>query len=117
MNALEQEVAKRGLPERTKLALWDAATGYKVRNNTYRTAAEISHGLASKDLMALAGSGLLVPVGERKGRHYVASTRLREIRRDAAENRFIPNPYEEGAATGPRPPSEQPDGDPPPEDP
>jgi len=97
MNALEEEVVGLGLPERTRLALWDAATGYKVRNNTYRTAAEITHGLASKDLMSLAGNGLLVPVGERKGRYYVASPRLQEIRRQAAENRFIANPYEENA--------------------
>jgi Fic family protein len=99
MNALEGEVTRRGLPERTKLALWDAATGYKVKNNTYRAAAEISHGLASKDLMALAGSGLLVPIGERKGRYYLASPRLQDIRRNAAENRFIANPYEENAKT------------------
>lgn len=97
MNALEEEVTKLGLPERTKLALWDAATGYKVKNNTYRTAADITHGLASKDLMALAGTGLLVPIGERKGRYYVGSPRLEEIRRNAAENRFIANPYEENA--------------------
>ena len=95
MNALEEEVTKLGLPERTRLALWDAVNNYKVRNNTYRTAADISHGLASKDLMLLAGTGLLVPVGERKGRYYVGSPRLQEIRKNAAENRFIANPYEE----------------------
>lgn len=95
MNLLEETVRVENLPERTRLALWDAANRFKVRNNTYRTAAEISHGLASRDLMALVKAGFLVPMGEKKGRYYVASPRLQELRQKAAENRFIPNPYEE----------------------
>ncbi len=98
MNVLEEMVTAAQLPERTRLALWDAANQHNVRNNTYRTAAGISDGLASRDLMALARSGFLVPVGERKGRYYVASPRLLEIRRNASENHFIANPYEESAA-------------------
>lgn len=99
MNVLETEVTKYGLPGRASFALWDAALGYKVRNNTYRTAADISDALASRDLMALAKSGFLAPVGERRGRHYVASARLLEIRRANAEDRFIADPYEEGGGS------------------
>jgi Fic family protein len=95
MNMLEVSVRTAGLPERTRLALWDAANSYKVKNNTYRTAAGISNGLASRDLMELVRTGFLVPVGERKGRYYTAAPLLLEIRRRAAEDRFIANPYEE----------------------
>lgn len=77
---LEAETARRGLPERSMLALSDAAVGFRVRNATYRTAAEISDPLASRDLRALVDAGLLVPRGERRGRHYVASEWLRQAR-------------------------------------
>jgi Fic family protein len=95
MGLLEEAVKSRGLPERTWFALWDAAHGYKVRNNTYRAAAEISEAMASRDLMALAKSGLLVPKGEKRGRYYTASEVLTEMRQRVSENRLIPNPYEE----------------------
>ena len=54
---LEVEVRKRGLQERMLLALHDAAFGYRVRNATYRKAAEVSDAVASRDLGALAASG------------------------------------------------------------
>ena len=69
---LELEASRHGLPERALLALSDAALGFRVRNATYRKAADISDPLASRDLRALVDAGLLVPRGERRGRHYVA---------------------------------------------
>ncbi len=47
---------------------------------TYRTAAEISDPLASRDLRGLVDAGLLVPRGERRGRHYVANEWPRQAR-------------------------------------
>ena len=58
----------------------NAAFGFRVRNATYRTAAEISDPLASRDLRALVDAGLLVPHGERRGRHYLASEWLKNAR-------------------------------------
>jgi Fic family protein len=58
-NKLEIEVERAGLPDRTIYALADAALEYRVRNTTYRNAADISMDLASKDLRLVAKSDLL----------------------------------------------------------
>jgi Fic family protein len=91
--ALEIEIAHAHLPERTILALADAAFGWRVRNTTYRSAAEVSGQLASRDFKALVNAGLLVPEGERRGRHYVASKRLLELRGATAEDKRVPDPF------------------------
>jgi Fic family protein len=91
---LEQEVRARSLPERTLLALADAAFGWKVRNATYRSAAEISDQVASRDLKALADAGLLVAHGERRGRWYAASDLVRTVRERFREAKPIADPFE-----------------------
>jgi hypothetical protein len=75
------------------LALSDAAFGFRVRNATYRTAAEISDPLASRDLRALVDAGLLVPHGERRGRHYVASEWLLQARTATRSVTVTTNPF------------------------
>jgi Fic family protein len=92
-NALEIEVRRRGLPERTLLALADAASGLRVRNATYRPVAEVSDHLASRDLKLLVEQGFLVPKGERRGRHYVASEALSTIRSQVREPRRVEDPF------------------------
>jgi Fic family protein len=78
---LEAEVRKRGLQERTVLALHDAAIDrFRVRNSTYRLAAEVSDAVASRDLTQLAAAGLLVAQGEKRGRFYTAGDWLKEIK-------------------------------------
>lgn len=77
---LLEEVKERGLPERHMFALFDAGMGYRVRRATYQPTAEISEKLATKDLAALVDTELLLPVGEKRGRYYVASPALDEIR-------------------------------------
>lgn len=79
-NLLEKELEARKLTERMIFALSDAAYGFRVTNSTYRALAEVSNEVASKDLRALVGSDLLVPRGEKRGRHYVAGERLQEAR-------------------------------------
>ena len=90
---LEAETKRRGLHERTMLALSDAALGFRVRNATYRTAAEISDPLASRDLRALVDAGLLVPHGERRGRHYLASEWLLQARTATRAATVTTNPF------------------------
>jgi Fic family protein len=134
MNALEETVRKADLPERMRMALWDAAQGFKVRNATYRSAAEVNAPIASRDLNALVVAGFLEPQGEKKARHYTATPKLLAVHREVSESRFIPDPYEETrqtalfplhptvtsgqpttftnraatlVSTGPKPPSEQ----------
>ncbi|MFN8111110.1 MAG: Fic family protein [Thermoleophilia bacterium] len=73
------------LPERTIGGLLDASLGLRLRNAGYREAVrvgdgqEISELTASRDLRAMVDADLLVPVGERRGRHYVASERLASL--------------------------------------
>lgn len=74
------EVRKHGLPERTALGLLEAAAGLRVRNASYRVAADISGNLASRDLKNLVDAGLLKAEGEKRGRHYIASKQVRAIR-------------------------------------
>lgn len=89
-----------GLPERTEGPLMDAAFGYKVRNQRYREENEISDVVASRDLKRLTDAGLLEPVGEKRGRYYVAGKPLREIVMKNREKRRSPDPYEELARKG-----------------
>jgi Fic family protein len=89
---LEQQVRKLGLPERVQLALSDATLGFRVRNATYRSAAEISESLASRDLKLLVDHGFLKPDGEKRGRAYVASPILKAIRERTREPRVPDDP-------------------------
>jgi Fic family protein len=77
---LVNETNKRGLHERTALALLEAAAPSRVRNASYRVSADVSNNLASRDLKALVDAGLLIPKGERRGRHYVASEIVMKVR-------------------------------------
>ncbi len=100
-DALEEEVGRRKLPERTLLALVDAAIGLRVRNATYRPVAEIHDNLASRDLKSLVAEGLLVPEGEKRGRYYVASDFLTTIREKTHESRRVEDPFAEPPDSGP----------------
>ena len=77
--ALTRLVRGRSAPERSVGALFEAALGLRLRNATYRAVVESSEGepiteqTASRDLKALVDAGLLTPIGERRGRVYVAT--------------------------------------------
>jgi Fic family protein len=92
-DALEVEVKKRKLPERTILALSDAASGLRVRNAAYRSVADISVQVATKDLKLLVDRGLLVSSGEKKWRSYQASEVLKELRSRFTEPKRVPDPF------------------------
>ena len=93
---VEHHTAQRGLPDRTIVVLTEAALGFKARNATYRKNADVSENLASRDLKQLVGAGLLVPMGERRGRYYVASPQLQAFGREAAdgESHSVPDPFD-----------------------
>jgi Fic family protein len=92
-DALEVEVKKRKLPERTILALSDAASGLRVRNAAYRSVAGISVQVATKDLKLLVDRGLLVSSGEKKWRSYEASQVLKDLRSRFTEPKRVPDPF------------------------
>ena len=86
-DAIEHEVSLRKLPERVILALADAAVGLRIRNATYRNIAGISDFVASRDLKQLVDYGLLLGTGEKRGRFYVASPQIRDLRLRTREPR------------------------------
>ena len=95
---------EHGLPERTEAPLIDAALGYRIRNNRYRTESEISDVVASRDLKRLCEIGLLSPIGEKRGRYYLATDKLKELRASTRDNERSGNPYELlGAKINPTP--------------
>jgi Fic family protein len=78
----------RGLPERAIGPLSDAARGLRIRNASYRIAAEESMGYevdvptASRDLRACVEAGLLEAHGATRGRFYLRSPELIETFRE-----------------------------------
>lgn len=93
---LEREIKERKLPGRSIYALSDAAMGYTVRAAHYKFLAEVSDVIASRDLKVLVDFGMLIPIGERRGRVYKASDELKavasKIRNE--EPTQIPDPFE-----------------------
>ena len=83
-----------GLPERTEMVIMDAAFGYKVRNNHYRTESGISDVVASRDLKKISDFGLLTPMGEKRGRYYLAATPLKELRLRCLDTTRALDPYD-----------------------
>jgi hypothetical protein len=68
--------------------LFDAASGLRVRNATYRASladageTAISEQTASRDFQRLVEAGLLQPSGEKRARSYSASPGLLRLQRD-----------------------------------
>ena len=93
---LEREIKQRKLPERSIYALSDAAVGYSVRAAHYKFLTEVSDVIASRDLKILVDFGMLIPIGERRGRIYKASEELKavalKIRNEEVTK--IPDPFE-----------------------
>lgn len=89
---LDAIVARHHLPERTVDALFDAASGRRVRNSVYRaliedqTGGSVHEQTASRDLRTLVQLGLLEPQGEKRGRYYTMGPALGpvidKVRRD-----------------------------------
>jgi Fic family protein len=75
------------LSERSVGGLVEAALGFRLRNSTYRSILDVTAGeeiselTASRELRSMVNAGLLQPVGERRGRYYVAEPALRDVQR------------------------------------
>ena len=99
----EQTAARCRLPDRTIDALMHSARGWRLHRSLYisivRSASgePISDAMATRDLAAMASAGLLEPVGEKRGRHYLPSESLRALEReirDMQPARPVIDPYE-----------------------
>jgi Fic family protein len=86
--------ASLSLNERMNTALMDAAMGYRVRAGQYRSENELSEVVASRDLRKMCDADLMIPHGERRGRHYTGSPGLLEIARRTKVSGRADDPYE-----------------------
>ncbi|MGZ5384349.1 MAG: Fic family protein, partial [Acidimicrobiia bacterium] len=96
--AIDGERQQAGLDERTMGSVYNAAVGLRVRRPDHIEYADVSERVATSDLKKLVEVGLLRAVGDRRGRHYVASERLQDLNRRIQEERKpIPDPFEDTA--------------------
>lgn len=93
-NEISYIVKRHGLNERMESPLLEASFGYKVRNNRYREENNISDVVASRDLRKLCDLGYLEPVGEKRGRYYVASGALSDLTLRTRDDSRAKDPYE-----------------------
>jgi len=92
---IDKIIKKEGLMERMAMSLIDATFGFKVRAGLYQKDNNVSDVVASRDLRRLCDAGLLQPVGEKRGRYYVAAPSLKEIYRKARiDDVRASDPYE-----------------------
>jgi Fic family protein len=92
-DGIEKITDRLRLPDRMQTALIDAAFGYRVRNNKYRLDHELSEVVASRDLKKLCDLDLLSPVGEKRGRFYVAAEPIKALRAKSRDNSRAADPY------------------------
>jgi Fic family protein len=91
---LSKIIRVEGLHDRMALALLDAIFGYEVRSGAYQKDNEVSDVVASRDLRKLCEIGLLMPVGEKRGRYYTAGKPLHAIYAHVKDDGRAPDPYE-----------------------
>jgi Fic family protein len=72
-------IAKHDLNQRMEMTLVDATFGFKIRAGRYQEENGVSDVIASRDLRKLCDLGYLEPVGEKRGRYYVAAQALKDI--------------------------------------
>ncbi|MEP7762371.1 PH domain-containing protein [Sanguibacter sp. 25GB23B1] len=70
---------QHGLPDRTLDLMFSAVVGFRLRRTSYVRAAAVDERTATRDFKRLADVGLLRPVGETKGRYYVAGEGLSAV--------------------------------------
>ncbi len=92
-NAIEDLARRRSLNERMTIPLFNAALGIRVTNSRYQKETEVSAHVAGRDLKTLADAGILVPHGEKRGRHYTAGRELATARARARRPETPVDPY------------------------
>ena len=89
-----EELERAGLPERSAWAMFDAASGLRVRTAAYAKDAEIGMPTAARDMRMLVAAGYVQAQGETKARFYMATPTLRDMRARAAHDRqLLVDPY------------------------
>lgn len=102
--AASRIVSERRLPERTIGPIAEAAYGQRIKRATYLRSVEITWGervadlTASRDLRAIVNAGLFVPIGDTRGRYYLATDELKaeweKIRGRWSKRPEVDDPFE-----------------------
>jgi Fic family protein len=94
--SIDNERGRLGIDERTMGTLYSAAIGLRIRRPDHIANAEVSERVATTDLRTLVDAGLLEPIGEKRGRFYVAAEPLRQLQNGAREQRKpIKDPFDD----------------------
>ncbi|MEU6483876.1 Fic family protein [Streptomyces sp. NPDC046887] len=95
---LDEQRQTLGVTERQITALHEVAMTGRVRRSRYEKAEGISEQQAQRDMQHLMRGHLLTPVGNTKGRYYVAGSRYpQNVLATAAARHTIRDPYESAA--------------------
>ena len=87
-------VESAGLDERMAYSVYLAASGRRVRRVDHIEFSDVSERVASSDLKRLVDEGLLEAVGEKRGRHYVVSSEVDNLRNAARiDRRRVTGPF------------------------
>ena len=104
----EQTAARCRLADRTIDALMHSARGWSLNRSRYmrvvRSASgePISDAMATRDLAAMVAAGLLKPVGEKRGRHYLPSESLRALELEVRAAQRARPPFDPYGTSVPR---------------
>ncbi|MFB7739939.1 Fic family protein [Streptomyces sp. NPDC056112] len=91
---LEDHAARLGISERQITALHEVAIAGRVRRSRYEKAEALNTQQATRDIQALTKAELLAPVGQTKGRYYIAGPKFPQDVLAAAQQRHtIHDPY------------------------
>lgn len=97
MNLVFEEITKivqkHNLPSRCEFPLVDAAYGLRINRPWYVNETSVTEFVASRDLRRLSDLELLEPHGEKRGRYYLGSSSLRQMRQGLRDNSPMPDPY------------------------
>jgi Fic family protein len=91
---IDRITTREGLHTRTAVPLFECALGTRLTNSRYQKGAEVSSYVATRELKQLSDIGLLEPVGERRGRYYIAGKELSEAREKVRIKKIVQNPYD-----------------------
>jgi Fic family protein len=96
-DAVEDRLSQSRLPDRAVPAVAEAALGARIRRSRYTALTDVEDATASRDLRALTDAGLFEAHGEKRGRYYLASDALRNMRRQIREQVSVPilDPFSE----------------------
>lgn len=93
-SALDDLIAEHDLPDRVADPLFDALLGLRVQRSSYIKRTGLEKRTATRDLTHLVDVALLDPVGQTRGRHYLAAAGLRALQREVRSTRQqLEDPY------------------------